>query len=53
MEDLVTLLSPVVLRRCSKFLPCPADAEEAAQEALIIVATKLGGYSGQAPSSAG
>jgi RNA polymerase sigma factor (sigma-70 family) len=41
MEELLRLLSPYVLRRCSKFLPCRADAEEAAQDALLVVSTRL------------
>ncbi|MGI8459730.1 MAG: RNA polymerase sigma factor [Propionibacteriaceae bacterium] len=47
MENLLTLLSPVVRRRCSKFLPCQADAEEAAQETMIILATKLSTFAGR------
>jgi RNA polymerase sigma-70 factor (ECF subfamily) len=41
MEELLGLLSPYLLGRCSKFLPCRADAEEAAQDALLVVATRL------------
>lgn len=47
MDDLLALAQPLVLRRCAKFLPHHADAEEAAQDALLAIATKLGSFSGQ------
>lgn len=47
MSALLGALSPLVLRRCSKFLPCPADAEEAAQDALLLIATRLSSFSGR------
>ena len=34
------------MRRCARFLPCREDAEEAAQDALIAIATKLSSFSG-------
>lgn len=47
MEDLLAAVKPLVLRRCSKFLPYRADAEEAAQEALVTIATRLDDFSGR------
>lgn len=46
MEELLTAIRPVILRRCSRLLPCASDAEEASQDALMVVATKLGTYTG-------
>jgi RNA polymerase sigma factor (sigma-70 family) len=47
MRELLAVLSPLVARRCSKFLPCAADAEEAVQETLLVVATRLGTFTGR------
>lgn len=47
MEDLLAAVRPLVLRRCSKFLPYSHDAEEAAQEALLTIATRLSDFSGR------
>ena len=47
MQDLLAAISPAVARRCSKFLPCAADAEEAVQDTLVAVATRLGTYAGR------
>jgi RNA polymerase sigma factor (sigma-70 family) len=46
MEQLLAQLRPLVLARCSRLLPCPADAEEAAQDALLAVATRLQTFRG-------
>ncbi|MFJ4094462.1 RNA polymerase sigma factor [Kitasatospora sp. NPDC089913] len=46
-EYLLAKLRPVVLRRCSRFLPHHADAEEAAQDALLSISKHLGGYDGR------
>ncbi|MFF7587601.1 RNA polymerase sigma factor [Kitasatospora purpeofusca] len=46
-EYLLAKLRPVVLRRCSRFLPHHADAEEAAQDALLSISTHLGRYDGR------
>lgn len=46
MDALLRGIYPVVLKRCSRLLPYPADAEEAAQDALLAVATKLDTYTG-------
>lgn len=47
MEDLLAAVRPIVLRRCSKFLPYTQDAEEAAQETLLTIATRLGDFAGR------
>jgi RNA polymerase sigma-70 factor (ECF subfamily) len=46
MDDLLRRLEPLVMRRVSKFLPYQHDAEEACQDALVAVATKLHTFSG-------
>jgi RNA polymerase sigma-70 factor (ECF subfamily) len=46
VDDLVRALEPLVMRRCARLLPHRADAEEACQDALVAVATKLGSFSG-------
>jgi RNA polymerase sigma factor (sigma-70 family) len=46
MEDLLAALQPLVLARCARLLLYPADAEEAAQDALLTVATRLGTFRG-------
>lgn len=45
--DLLTLIRPTVLKRCAKVLPNAYDAEEAAQDALLAIATKLESYDGR------
>lgn len=47
LEELLALVQPRVLRICRRMLPHPADAEEAAQDALLVVATKLDQWSGR------
>ncbi|MHA6757642.1 RNA polymerase sigma factor [Streptacidiphilus sp. PAMC 29251] len=47
LERLLARLRPTVMRRCSRFLPHQADAEEAAQDALLSISTHLGDYSGR------
>ncbi len=46
-DELLVRLRPYVLARCSRFLPHPQDAEEAAQDALLAVSTHLGEYAGR------
>lgn len=46
MGDLLAAVQPLVRARCARLLPCPADAEEAAQDALLAVATRLGTFRG-------
>ncbi len=47
MEDLLAASRPLVMRRCAKFLPYRHDAEEAAQETLLTIATKLDEFAGR------
>jgi RNA polymerase sigma-70 factor (ECF subfamily) len=47
LEELLRRLRPLVLRRCSRLLQYPEDAEEAAQEALLRITERLGDYSGR------
>ncbi|HSU73744.1 MAG TPA: RNA polymerase sigma factor [Terrabacter sp.] len=46
IDDLLRRLQPLVMRRVSKFLPHQHDAEEACQDALVAIATKLHTFSG-------
>ncbi len=46
LDELLAWIRPLVLSRCRKFLPCAADADEAAQDALLTVASKLHQFSG-------
>lgn len=45
-DRLLLAVEPSVRRRCARILPCPQDAEEAAQDALVSVATKLDTFTG-------
>lgn len=47
LEDLLALVRPRVQRICGRILLFPEDAEEAAQDALMLVATKIGSYEGR------
>ncbi|WP_037601908.1 RNA polymerase sigma factor [Streptacidiphilus rugosus] len=47
LEHLLLKLRPLVMRRCAKFLPHHADAEEAAQDALLSVSRHLHEYGGR------
>ena len=47
LDEVLARIQPLVLGRCRRMLPCPADAEEAAQDALLTVATKLDQFSGR------
>ncbi|MEJ7635473.1 RNA polymerase sigma factor [Aeromicrobium sp.] len=47
LEELLAAIRPRVVRRCARLLPHTLDAEEAAQDALLSVATHLRDYSGQ------
>ncbi|WP_229117096.1 RNA polymerase sigma factor [Enemella dayhoffiae] len=46
LEDLLAVLQPRVVRICRRMLPHPADAEEAAQDALLVVATRWEQWNG-------
>ena len=47
LEDLLAEVQPRVRRICGRMLLFPEDAEEAAQDALLLVATKIGSYEGR------
>ena len=47
LEDLLGAVRPRVLSVCRGVLPFSADAEDAAQEALLNVATKIGSWGGR------
>jgi RNA polymerase sigma-70 factor, ECF subfamily len=46
VTTLLALIQPQVIRRVSKFLPYREDAEEAAQDTLMTVATKIHTFRG-------
>lgn len=46
LERLLAAVEPLVLRRCSRMLPCRQDAEEAAQDAMLAIAGNLAGFRG-------
>ena len=47
LEEVLLRVRPMVLRRCSRFLPHQADAEEAAQDALLTISRKITSYTGR------
>lgn len=47
LEDLLAAIQPRVRRICGRMLLYPEDAEEAAQDALLLVATKIDGFAGR------
>lgn len=47
LNELLVRLQPLVLRRCSRFLPHRMDAEEAAQDALLQISRCLGSFTGR------
>lgn len=47
LETLLGQVRPLVVRRCRRILPHPQDAEEATQDALLAIATKLDSWSGR------
>jgi RNA polymerase sigma-70 factor (ECF subfamily) len=46
INELLALIEPRVKRLCSRMLPCKQDAEEACQDALLRVATKIDTFRG-------
>jgi RNA polymerase sigma-70 factor (ECF subfamily) len=46
LPELLQAIRPQVQRRVAKFLPCHEDAEEAAQDTLLTVATKIHTFKG-------
>lgn len=47
LDEVLLRIRPLVLRRCAKFLPHQADAEDAAQEAMLIISSKITTYAGR------
>jgi len=47
LDQLLAEVQPRVRRICGRMLLFPEDAEEAAQDALLLVATKIGGFEGR------
>lgn len=47
LEDLLAAVQPRVRRICGRMLLFPEDAEEATQDALLLVATKIDQYAGR------
>ncbi|MDX6241638.1 MAG: hypothetical protein QOG10_6462 [Kribbellaceae bacterium] len=46
LPELLQAIRPQVQRRVARFLPCHQDAEEAAQDTLLTVATKIHTFKG-------
>lgn len=47
LEELLAQVQPRVRRICGRMLIHPQDAEEATQDALLLVATRIGGFAGR------
>jgi len=47
LEDLLAAVQPRVRRICGRRLLYPEDAEEAAQDTLLLVATRIGSFGGR------
>lgn len=47
LDELLAAIQPRVRRICGRMLLHPEDAEEAAQDALLLVATKVGSFEGR------
>ena len=47
LEDLLAAIQPRIRRVAGRMLLYPEDAEEAAQDALLLVATKIGQFEGR------
>jgi RNA polymerase sigma-70 factor (ECF subfamily) len=47
LDELLAAIQPRVRRICGRMLLHPEDAEEAAQDALLLVATKIGSFEGR------
>lgn len=47
LDELLRRIQPGVLRHCARFLPYRQDAEEACQDVLLKVATRLGSFEGR------
>lgn len=47
LNQLLASVQPRVMRLCSRILPVQQDAEEACQDVLLKIATKISGYEGR------
>lgn len=47
LDRLLLAIGPQVFDQCARFLPCRQDAEEAAQDALMRVATNISRFEGR------
>lgn len=47
LEELLAAVQPRVRRICGRMLLHPQDAEEATQDALLLVATRIGSFAGR------
>jgi RNA polymerase sigma factor (sigma-70 family) len=47
LAELLTVIEPLVLRACGRFLTCRQDAEEACQDTLVAVARHIGRFEGR------
>lgn len=47
LDELLAEIQPRVRRICGRMLLYPEDAEEAAQDALLLVATRIGSFEGR------
>ncbi|MEU4192454.1 RNA polymerase sigma factor [Kribbella sp. NPDC026611] len=47
LDELIRQVQPQVIRICQRVLPHRADAEDACQDALLAIATKIGTFSGR------
>jgi len=47
LHALLAHIRPGVVRRCARFLPCPQDAEESAQDVLLQVARNIHRFEGR------
>ena len=51
LDDLLRKIEPGVLRHCARFLPYRQDAEEACQDVLLKVATRIDTFGGRSTFS--
>ncbi|MFF5172563.1 RNA polymerase sigma factor [Micromonospora sp. NPDC000089] len=51
LDALLAAIRPELLRHCGRILPCPQDAEEACQDALLQVARRIDRFEGRSAFS--